>query len=103
VRLLALSFQLSAFSFQFSAFSFQFSVFSFQFSLDAAKARLCIGNRFWSLDRVPNGASLRGLKPAILLAHGGTAEQAAEKFVERARSSPQALKRGHIFNDLRHE
>ena len=26
--------------------------------------------------------------------------QAAEKVVEGARSTPQALKRGHIFNDL---
>ena len=39
-----------------------------------------------------------GLKMRI-----SAAKQAAEEFVERARSSPQALKRGHIFNDLRHE
>src|ERR1019366_7825767 len=29
-----------------------------------------------------------------------SAEQLAEKVVEGARSTPQALKRGHIFNDL---
>ena len=34
---------------------------------------------------------------------GGTAEQAAEKLVECAKSLPQALKRGHIFSELRHE
>jgi len=30
----------------------------------------------------------------------GTTEQLAEKVVEDAESTPQALKRGHIFNDL---
>jgi hypothetical protein len=34
------------------------------------------------------------------LALGGTAEQAAEKVIESAKSTPQALKRGHILNDL---
>jgi hypothetical protein len=31
---------------------------------------------------------------------GTRPEQAAEKIVEDAKSTPQALKRGHIFNDL---
>jgi hypothetical protein len=43
------------------------------------------------------------IKPAFLLAHGGTAEQAAEKLIRAAKSSPQALKREYIFNDLRHK
>jgi len=30
----------------------------------------------------------------------GTAEEAAEKLAESARSSPRALKRGHNFNDV---
>jgi hypothetical protein len=42
----------------------------------------------------------RAIKPASLLALGGTAEQAAEKVAAGANSLPQALKRGHIFNDL---
>src|ERR1039457_2928294 len=37
-----------------------------------------------------------GLKSGCL----PSAEQLAEKVVEGARSTPQALKRGHIFNDL---
>jgi hypothetical protein len=42
----------------------------------------------------------QGLKPASLLAPGGTAEEAAEKLFEGVRSSPQALKRKHIFDGL---
>jgi hypothetical protein len=42
----------------------------------------------------------QGLKPLFLADRGGTAEEAAEKFFEGARSSPQALKRLHIFNSL---
>jgi outer membrane protein assembly factor BamD (BamD/ComL family) len=34
------------------------------------------------------------------LALGGVVEQAAEKLVEGIKSAPQALKRGHILNDL---
>jgi hypothetical protein len=37
------------------------------------------------------------------LAPGGTAEEAAEKLIRTAKNSPQALKREHVFNDLRHE
>jgi hypothetical protein len=42
----------------------------------------------------------QGLQPASLLAFCDAAEDAAEKLVEGTRSVPQALKRGHIFNDL---
>jgi hypothetical protein len=45
----------------------------------------------------------QGLKPAFLLAYGGTAEKAAKKLSKAVNNSPQALKRGYIFNDLRHE
>jgi hypothetical protein len=37
-----------------------------------------------------------------LNAYGAT-EEVAEKVVTHARKIPQALKRKHIFNDLRHE
>jgi hypothetical protein len=54
------------------------------------------------------GGSLRGLRKASETAAqplkgrliSGIAKQLAEKVVEGARSRPQALKRGHIFNDL---
>jgi hypothetical protein len=39
-------------------------------------------------------------KAACLAGLNGTAEEAAEKVIERAKSTPQALKRGHILNDL---
>jgi len=42
-------------------------------------------------------------KAACGAGFSGTAEQAAEKLASSAKSSPQALKREHIFNDLRHE
>jgi hypothetical protein len=42
-------------------------------------------------------------KAACIGGFSGTAEQAAEKLIRTAKSSPQALKREHIFNDLRHE
>jgi len=34
------------------------------------------------------------------LAGSDRAEEAAEELIEGAKSTPQALKRGHIFNDL---
>src|ERR1019366_248732 len=43
------------------------------------------------------GPSLRDL---VILPTVPSAEQLAGKVVEGARSTPQALKRGHIFNDL---
>jgi hypothetical protein len=61
-------------------------------------ARACFKNAFQVGRRIP-----QGLKPVFLLAHGGTAEEAAEKVIRIAKSSPQALKREYIFNDLRHE
>src|SRR5208282_1987923 len=42
----------------------------------------------------------QGLKPAWFAGVSGTTKEAAEKVVERVRSTPQALKRGHIFDDL---
>jgi hypothetical protein len=45
----------------------------------------------------------QGLKPTFLAVVGGTAEQAAEELVEGAKGLPQALKRGHVFNGLRHD
>jgi hypothetical protein len=44
-----------------------------------------------------------GLEPAFLAIVSGTAKEAAEKLIRTAKSPPQALKREHIFNDLRHE
>jgi len=41
---------------------------------------------------------MRGLKQ--ICGMGDTAEEVAEKAVEDEESSPQALKRGHIFNGL---
>jgi hypothetical protein len=38
-----------------------------------------------------------------LRARPAAAKQAAEKVASSAKNSPQALKREHIFNDLRHE
>jgi hypothetical protein len=50
--------------------------------------RACFKNAFQVGRRIP-----QGLKPAFLLAQGGTAEEAAEKLDTTAKSSPQALKR----------
>ena len=74
------------------------------------------GSRAGSTNVSPLGRRFpKGLKPAFLQTEDGTAEavpypkpshedgtaeQAAEKVVEGAKSTPQALKRGHIFNDL---
>jgi hypothetical protein len=41
-----------------------------------------------------------GYRARVLLTLGGTAEEAAETVAAVAKSVPQALKRGHIFNDL---
>ncbi len=38
----------------------------------------------------------QGLKPAYLLARGGTAEEAAEKVEKDTKSSPRALKRNAL-------
>jgi hypothetical protein len=51
------------------------------------------GIRLWVEALVPAG-------PESNLRLGGTAEQAAEKLVEDAKSLPQALKHLHIFNGL---
>jgi len=40
------------------------------------------------------------MKRALISATCGTTEEVAEKSVVDAKSVPQALKRGYIFNDL---
>jgi hypothetical protein len=42
----------------------------------------------------------QGLKPRLYLLLAARLDEGAQKVVERARSIPQALKRGRIFNDL---
>jgi hypothetical protein len=45
----------------------------------------------------------RGFSRAVSAAKLMAALQAAEKVINSAGSSPQALKREHIFRDLRHD
>jgi hypothetical protein len=63
--------------------------------LDGAEPRHHIISRHYTNRRNAKAACIEGIS--------GTAEEAAEKLIRTAKSSPQALKREHVFNGLRHE